>query len=78
MASTEEMVAKELAQQGNKELVSLWRQIWDLYEEGGPALVESYFIAKVKEARSRFTKEIKEIETGRSVIRAKKTIRRRR
>ena len=78
MASVEEMVAKQLSRQGQKELVDCWRQICALYEEGGPTSVESYFVKKVKEIRSTFTKEVKEIETDRSIVRAKKTIRRRR
>ena len=78
MASVEEMVAKELSRQGHKDLVDYWRQICALYEEGGPNQVESYFVKKVKEIRSTFTKEFKEIETGPSIVRAKKTIRRRR
>jgi len=78
MTSVEEMVAKELSRQGHKELVDVWRQICDLYEEGGPIPVESYFVNKVREIRSTFTKEVKEIETGRSIVRAKKTVRRKR
>jgi len=78
MASVEEMVAKELLRQGHKELVESWRQICALYEQGGPTSVESYFVKKMKEIRATFAKEVKEIETERSIVRAKITIRRRR
>jgi len=78
MATTEELITKELLRQGHKELVESWRQICALYAEGGPDLVESYFVKKAKEIRSKFTKEIKEIETGPSIVKAKKIVRRRR
>ena len=76
MASVEEMVANELLRQDHKKLMDSWRQICALYEEGGPTSVESYFVKKVKEIRSAFAKEVKEIETDRTIVRAKKTGRR--
>ncbi len=76
MASVEERIVEQLERQDYKELVEAWRQICALYEEGGPPLVESYFVKKIKEIRSKFVQEIKEIESDRSIVRAKKMRRR--
>jgi hypothetical protein len=78
MYSAEEIISQELERQRLGELVDTWRQICALHDEGGPGLVESYFAKKLRDIRSKFTQEVKEIETGRSVFRTGKGRKRRR
>jgi hypothetical protein len=76
MSSSEELISQELERQGLGTLIDTWRQICALHDEGGPVLVESYFSKKLREIRSKFSQEVKEIETGRSVLRARSRKRR--
>ena len=77
MSSAEDIIAEELTRQGFRQLVDTWRQICALYDEGGPQFVDSYFAKKLREIRSKFTQEVKEIETHGPVLRRKKMRKRR-
>ncbi len=58
-------------------MLQIWQEICSLYKEGGPDLVESRLLEKARDIKSKFAKEAREIESGRSIVRARKMSRRR-
>ena len=78
MSSIEEEISSKIAEDEDKDLLNIWQTILSKYHEGGPDAVERHFDQSVKEIRSNFSEEVREIESGRSVTRLKKVTRRKR
>jgi hypothetical protein len=72
MSSIEEMVGATLERAGHSELKETWLKICETYNEGGPELLETNYSEKIKEIRSKFVKELKQIQSEKPMVRSKK------
>jgi len=72
LSSIEDMVSAALARNGHSELKETWLNLCKMYNEGGPAVLETVYSEKIKEIRSKFTKEMKQIQAVKPVIKARR------
>lgn len=62
MVDLQELIEKELSQEPNsEELISLNRNIFQWYDEGGPSTIKDNLLQHLKEANSAVSKNIKGI-----------------
>lgn len=62
MVDLQELIEKELSQEPNsEELISLSRNIFQWYDEGGPSTIKDNLLQHLKEANSAVSKNIRGI-----------------
>ncbi len=75
----EEVVLRELKSQGaSRDALTLWPELWDAFEEGGPEAVRGLLQEKVRLAKRRAERQAREMRSAAAVAPAKPKARRKR
>ncbi len=73
MSDLSELVETELrSQQANEEVLTMWRDIFRWYNEGGRTVIEENLDQRIREIASKFTKEMKEIQMGSKIKKSRR------